>query len=413
MIKRFLTIIAILSAIIVKAQDQTSSPYSYYGIGLPLFNGTAENRSMEGMSMIGDSIHLNLQNPAGFGALQLTALSVGITQGYTTSKTSEAEAKTRHTAFDYLAVGIPTGKLNFGFGFLPHSSVGYQIEQNANNSLSKYRGNGGLDDLFLSVGYRIKKRLRVGISANYNFGNIENQSVLFQDNIQYGTLEENKSRLSGFQFNIGAQYEKLLKNKLLLKTSANFKPESKLKSKNNRQISTIALNTSGGTMPVVTKQVDLEDTNFNLPSEVRLGVGIGKFQKWFIGLDYQNIGKTEYKNTSFSSDNVVFKSANAVRIGGFYIPRYNDITNYFKRITFRAGLRYQETGLNINQKDINEFGISFGLGLPAGQYLSNFNIGVEYGQRGTTSAGLIKENFVNIFIGISFNDKWFRERRYH
>src|SRR5699024_5335171 len=131
-----------------------------------------------------------------------------------------------------------------------------------------------------------------------------------------------------------------------------------------------------------------------------------------IGLEYENIGTPNYNNTTFNANNVIFKKANIYRLGGFYIPNFND-NNYLNRVTYRAGVRYQESGLNINNQDIKEFGMSFGLGLPAGPYLSHFNIGAEYGQRGTTSAGLVKENFVNIFIGLTFNDKWFNKRKFN
>jgi hypothetical protein len=39
------------------------------------------------------------------------------------------------------------------------------------------------------------------------------------------------------------------------------------------------------------------------------------------------------------------------------------------------------------------------------------NIGYEYGKRGTTNAGLIQENYSNITISLSLNDKWFLKRK--
>lgn len=69
--------------------------------------------------------------------------------------------------------------------------------------------------------------------------------------------------------------------------------------------------------------------------------------------------------------------------------------------------------MNINNKDINEFGISFGLGLPAGAYLSNINLGVEYGKRGTKAANLVEEQFLNVFVSLSLNDKWFQKRKFN
>ena len=77
MIKRFIVIVALFLAFIAEAQENVSSPYSYYGIGLTNFKGTVENRSMGGLSIFADSIHINMQNPAGYGRLKLTNYTVG------------------------------------------------------------------------------------------------------------------------------------------------------------------------------------------------------------------------------------------------------------------------------------------------------------------------------------------------
>ncbi len=413
MIKRIFTVLAILSALIAKGQDQTSSPYSYFGIGLPVFNSTAEQRAMEGLSILGNRTHFNLQNPAALGALEFTTFTVGATQKFTTVQTNSASEKVRNTSFDYIALGVPAGKLNFGFGIIPYSSVGYKFKNQSPTSFSQFMGRGGLNKLFLSFGYRLKEGLRIGVEGSYNFGNIQNKNILFQNGIQYGTLEKNRSNLNGFRVKFGAQYEVELSEKLELKTSVSYAPASLLNSENSRHLSTISLLSSGDKIEVSTHDIHLPDTKFDLPSDLRMGVGVGETHQWFVGAEYQKIGATQYKNTSFTTNNVQFTEATIYRIGGYYTPKYNDIMHYFNRITFRAGFRYQESGLRINNKNIEEFGISFGLGLPAGQYLSNLNIGVEYGQRGTTAAGLVKEDFINIFIGISLNDKWFREKKYH
>jgi len=38
------------------------------------------------------------------------------------------------------------------------------------------------------------------------------------------------------------------------------------------------------------------------------------------------------------------------------------------------------------------------------------NLSLEYGQRGSTSNGLIKENYLGFKIGFDINDIWFRKR---
>lgn len=413
MIKRFLPLIAILMGLVASGQEHTSSPYSFFGVGLPNFNGSAKNRSMEGLSISSDSIHLNFNNPAALGDLQLTNYTMGGTHTITHIENQDTKERSRNTSFDYAALAIPAGKLNFAFGLAPYSAVGYELEENTSASRSLYKGSGGINKVFLSFGYQLKKNLRVGIEGNYNFGKIKNNRRLFQEDIQYGTREKNRSDLSGFKFKIGAQYERKISRKLNLKTSAYYSPKTRMTSKNKRELATIVMTSPDNEAVVNERKLNQPKTKFDLPSDFRAGAGIGKKRKWFVGLEYENIGKLDYTNTSFDIDNVNFKSANAYRLGGYFTPNRLDVTNYLNRITLRAGVRYQELGMRINNEDLDEFGISFGLGLPAGEFLSNINIGAEYGQRGTTSSGLIKENFVNIFIGLSFNDKWFREKRYH
>jgi len=78
-------------------------------------------------------------------------------------------------------------------------------------------------------------------------------------------------------------------------------------------------------------------------------------------------------------------------------------------MVYRAGLRYEKTGLVVNGESINDMGINLGMSFPVGNGLSDLSLGMEYGMRGTKNSGLVQENYVNINIGISFGDKWFRK----
>ena len=105
---------------------------------------------------------------------------------------------------------------------------------------------------------------------------------------------------------------------------------------------------------------------------------------------------------------------NSVRyaIGGFYVPKYNSFSSYFSRMTYRAGFRYENTGLVLNNRSINDYAVTAGLGLPLGGFFSSVNAGFEYGKRGTTSYGLLQENYAAFSISLSFNDRWFVKRRF-
>jgi len=172
MIKKLVVVLIAIVTYSSYAQEGTASPYSFYGLGSLKFKGTVENRSMGGLSIYTDSIHMNLRNPASYGGLNLSSLggesrpikfTVGGGYSGLNFKTSASEDQASTTTFDYLAVGIPVGKFGFGFGLLPFTSVGYQIESGTPEMpTNRYNGNGGLNKAFFSVGYQLNKNFSVG-----------------------------------------------------------------------------------------------------------------------------------------------------------------------------------------------------------------------------------------------------------
>jgi hypothetical protein len=67
--------------------------------------------------------------------------------------------------------------------------------------------------------------------------------------------------------------------------------------------------------------------------------------------------------------------------------------------------------MTINNEQITDFGTNIGVGLPMGGTFSNVNIGLELGSLGTAKAGLVKENYFSVRVGLSLNDKWFLKRK--
>jgi long-subunit fatty acid transport protein len=414
MTKRLILIVFILFSVITTAQERTSSPYSFYGVGLNTFRGTVENKSMGGISFFSDSIHLNLRNPAAYGRLRLTNYSLGASNSSVDFESDAASGSANTASFDYLAIGIPTNKFGFGFGLIPYSAVGYNIlnvEEDGSRA-SRFSGKGGVNKVFLSAGFEINENISLGAEVNYNFGNIQNKNLLVQENIQFATREINRSDLSGFSYTFGLDYQRMLNDKLELKFGAHYTPKADLNSENLRELATVQFNNLGGEGVVDARDVDLADTDLELPDNFSVGTGIGRPRNWFVGAEYVRTGAGNFSNRSFSLEGASYREANSYRVGGYYIPDYSSLTSYFNRIVYRAGVRMEETGLVLQGEAIDEFGISFGVGLPAGRVLSNVNLGIEYGQRGTTNAGLVKENFFNAMISLSLNDRWFVRRRF-
>ncbi|GAB1856919.1 membrane protein [Flavobacteriaceae bacterium MHTCC 0001] len=433
MIKRLIIVFVAIFSVSCFAQEGTASPYSFYGIGSLKFKGTVENRSMGGISMYTDSIHVNLRNPASFTGPNLLSFNnkgrpVKYTLGgsYTTAalKSNSSSANVSSSTFDYLALSFPAGKFGIGMGLMPYTAVGYRLETDNDdgNITNRFNGEGGLNKAFLALAYQITDELSFGVNAQYNFGNVQNSAIAFRfDEDQVPLLrqsrEENRSDLSGLNFDFGLSYVTMLNESLELVSALTFTPESNIVSQNERSIATVVVGTSGQESVVSRASADLErqgllETDLVLPSRFSIGAGIGKRRKWFVGAEYESQQISNFENILYQTSIPKYEDANRFSLGGFYIPEYNAFSSYLKRIVYRAGLRVEKTGLVVEDQSINEFGISFGVGIPVGDFGSNANLGLELGRRGTTNNNLIQENFINFQISLSLNDRWFQKRKY-
>ncbi|HEX9151194.1 MAG TPA: hypothetical protein VF842_03880 [Flavobacterium sp.] len=404
-----------LFSLISFAQEGTSSPYSFYGIGDIRFKGTQENRSMAGVGVEQDSVHLNLENPASYSNLKLTTFSLGGTYGTKNLKSNSGSASTRRTTLDYLAVGLPLGKLGVGFGLIPYSSVGYKIESLSSEDGATNRrlsGSGGLNKVFLGAGYKIARNFTIGADVHYNFGKIETNSLEFLTNVPVGTRELNTADLSGVNFNIGAMYQTKINKKLTAYSSLNYTVEGTLTSQNTRNIATVLYNSEFNVVVVDALGDQKTQTEVKLPSKISFGAGIGEAKKWLVGgkISYQKNSGQE--NSYNKASNVGYGRYGSVSLGGYYIPNYNSFSNYAKRIVYRGGLKYEKTGLMINSESINDMGLTLGVGLPITGSFSNVNLGFELGKKGTTNANLVQENYANFSVSFSLNDKWFVKRKF-
>lgn len=435
MIKKFLILITVVFSSLSYAQQGSSSPYSFYGIGSLKFKGTVENQSMGGLSVYSDSIHINLRNPASFAGKNLKSFNnearpIKYTIGGShndiklTSNTQTGASNT--STVDYLAIAIPLGKFGAGFGVLPYSSVGYKLQSiDSDGSVQyKYRGEGGLNKVFLGLGYQLTNDLRLGVDASYNFGNIKNTNIAFGYNsdgdlLQYHSRESNRSNLGGFTYNFGIIYSKLITSNLELMASATYSPSSEITSENSRIYSTIVIDPltqqefAVNSSEVNLSNFNLDTTTLTLPSKTSFGVGVGAPRKWFAGVEYTFLKSSQFSNRLLTIDNATYQDASTLSFGGFYIPEFDSFNRYWKRIVYRTGIRFEDTGLRINNEDIKEFGISFGVGLPVGRIFSNANLGFEIGTRGVDTANLVKEKFVKFQISLSLNDRWFEKRKFN
>ncbi|NKI31680.1 hypothetical protein [Croceivirga thetidis] len=423
MVKKFSVAILCMISFGVFAQNGTISPYSFFGIGDSREGGTVENQMMGGLRMYADSIHVNLRNPAAYSELRLTAYSVGLSHREFRLKDFTEQQNTSVTNLDYLAIGLPVAKdVGVGFGIMPYSSVGYSLVQNrltteGDSITNVYSGEGGINRVYASIGFRALKNLTLGATANFNFGTLQYNRIQTIQDVQFGTLDARSSRINGFDFNYTANFTPKITEKLTLFSHLGVNTQLNLVSKNEEEIG--SFNTQSG-QNIELVEVDLEaqnlrNTELKIPTVFTGGLGIGENKKWFLGAEYSAQQLSTFENAFLRLENVEYQDASTISVGGYYIPNYTSFSNVLNRITYRAGLRYDQTGMIVNGKEINNFGITFGFGVPlvgvGTDRFSNLNIGFELGRRGTTDANLVEESYFRLNLGLSFNSKWFQKRQ--
>lgn len=419
MIKKIVIAIACLAAIGANAQDGTVSPYSFFGLGDFRTTATVENQMMGGIGMYADSIHVNLQNPAAYGKLRLTVYAGGISHNRLSLKNATESQSNQVTSLDYLSLGFNAGKgFGVGFGIMPYTSVGYNIVSApvGTNVTSRYEGSGGLNRVYLSLGYEITKDLSFGITTNFNFGTLINEREQVVEDVQFGTFDNRESQINGLDFNYALNYTPTFKDKYTLYSSIRVNTQANLSARNTQQIGSFS-RTNGTNIEVVDVNLEargLKETGLKIPTKTTLGLGVGENKKWFLGAEYSFQGLSSFTNEFVDVDNLSYQDASSIALGGYFIPEFNSFSSYLKRVTYRAGVRMDDTGMIVNNTEINNFGITFGVGLPlssAAGGFSNVNLGFEVGKRGTTEMLLIEENYFKINIGLSLNDKWFQKRK--
>jgi hypothetical protein len=81
-------------------------------------------------------------------------------------------------------------------------------------------------------------------------------------------------------------------------------------------------------------------------------------------------------------------------------------------VKYRAGFHHEDSYLVLDNHQIKENGISFGLGLPFPKSKSTANLAIEFGKKGTTDFNLVKNNYTKVSLYLNFYDYWFIKRKF-
>ncbi|MPT30443.1 MAG: hypothetical protein E2600_02015 [Chryseobacterium sp.] len=424
--KRIFVLSSLVAGYFLNAQSIGNSPYGAYGIGDVKYDNTVDISSMGGISTayIWDfNNNFNFRNPAANTNLELTTLKVEGTNenNYYRSDFNNIKTDKHSTYLSNISIAFPISrKIKFGMGFQPYSSKSYDIvtskllPNSDVTQVSNFHGEGSLNTVQVALSYQINPGFALGLRSNYYFGKLYDIEEVAFTGAELISGYSNNYRVSAFNFTLGTTYQKKLENNHKLTVGATYTIGNSGTLKNTYTNSTYyyLIGETKGLETIVDQQVNY-DKKF-LPQEGSLGLGYGKETKWFLSaqLDYKKGESINFLGVPF-----FYQDSYRYSVGGWYLPNYNNFRSYFSRVIYRYGAYYEKGNLQINGTNINKYAITAGVTLPFEKSqinrMNSIDLGIEVGKRGTLDNNLIRQNFINLRVGINFADKWFAKRLYN
>ena len=439
--KFFITFLLAVAALGARSQttSTTSSPYSRYGLGDISSGVLPQNAGMGGIATATNRINgymsINPLNPSSYSQIRTMAIDAGLYANRVTFNQNGQASKTdANFSISHITFAVPvTKKSALSFGLLPYSQLGYNYKQsikgfgtgspvdtNVVNYL--YNGEGGLTKAYFGYGIGIGKHLSVGANVSYIWGNLK-QSQSTELPALTGALNsrvEDNNSISGLNYDYGAQYTIDFSTTRHLTLGYSASANSKLNTTNTYIVSQYMLTSGVAGLPVdstVSRQG--VQNKIQLPQINHFGVSFQDEGKYLVGIDY-SMGK--WSNYSVGGVSQGLLDSKTLNIGGQFTPNRDAIGNYWATIDYRLGAIFNQSYLNVKNPDNADFtnikstALTLGLGLPLRPYYQNtfykVNISAEVGQRGTLKGGLIKENYINLRIGFTLNDRWFQKLKF-
>ena len=399
------------------AQSGSNSPYTRYGFGQLSDQSFGNSKAMGGIAYgLRNGLQINAANPASYSAVDSLTFLFDAGMSLQNAKFKENGIKTNanNSTVDYIAMQFRLWDgVGMTFGFLPYSIVGYNMNKtqsistdeygNEISSLSTYTGDGGLQQVFVGLGYKVFNNLSIGANFSYFYGEISHSvNTMFNNTSASSSVRADKLEISDYKLDFGLQYTQLFGKKHAVNLGLVYSLGHDLNGKGYNFKETYV---SGITYPM-TQTVDTIQNAFSLPHSFGIGATYVYDKRLTIGLDYT---LQQWEDVKFFNEQGKFVNRSKISVGAEYLPKPLS-RNYLNRIRYRVGAYYSDPYTKVNDKDgAREYGVSFGFGLPLEVFQSRslLNISGQYVKVSPKVKGMLEENYLRINLGLTFNDRWF------
>ena len=405
----------------------SNSPYSRYGFGLLSDRGQGFNKGMSGLSYgMSNGKELNVNNPASYADIDSLSFlfDMGMTLQHGNLQQGNNKVNAKNTSFDHLNMGFRLSKnLGVSLGLMPFSTIGYNISNTEKMQLptgpidqtETYKGDGGLHEAYLGIGWRPIAPLAIGVNGGFMWGEMEHTVLAsFSDASIASRRRQYQANINTYKINFGLQYTQKLDKKNSLVLGVVYDLGHKINSDGHYYDQKIVSGSvsNGDTLTAANA--------YELPHSFGVGVVWNHEDRLRVGADYtfqmwKNVkspvvtndeeGKLAYKAVSGQ-----FVNMHKITLGAEFQPKLNGI-RWRDYVRYRAGFSFSTPYAKVDGQDgPRSYAASLGVGLPIINFhnrRSIVNVSAQYEHVEPQFAGMIKENYFRICIGLSFNERWF------
>ena len=414
--------------------DVSFSPYSLYGLGDPVRQGTSYSLSMGGIA-IGDRNvrYINFLNPAALPAREAKSfmMDFGIENRNTLyqgnaatslspTATGVLKSASNTTTIHHIVASFPIESHSaFKVGIMPYSSVSYKFraEETSDELLSEmgdiqyYKtGTGGLYQAFVGAGVTLWDRVSLGADFNYYFGQIDrSSSAYFTTSSSYRTIVTGtRYNVSCFGGKFGLQYTQPVGNASAVIVGATYALPMLMRGTQTRYAQGV---TTSATDTIVNDRTRM--TDYSVPGEIGAGITYHYSDRLTVGFDYL---RQDWRGRTFEgTPGVDFeaRTAQSFRAGLEITPNRYDIRYFMRRLSYRVGAYHELSYISLNGHQVATTGFTVGVGVPVFRYYNSINVGLDIGQRGTLNDNLVRERYFLVTVSFNLHDIWFIKPMYN
>lgn len=422
----------------------TASPYSRFGLGRLAPRTTGFNAGMGGVGIgMQNGKEVNTLNPASYAFIDsLTflfdagaSLHVNSYEQPSVGTSAQARATSTTASLDYVTMGFQAAKgLGVSVGVLPFSHVGYEIttrelidnQYAGGSSLSATNsnvGNGGLHEVYLGAGWCPVRYVSVGASVGYLWGDIKHSmTAQLTESSMGSSYRLYDASIRSYTFEAGLQlYAPInLRNRMVF--GATYSLGHKI---NDRSSMSEGSN------------VSLVRNTFEVPHTFGAGLSWEHRGRLRLAADYQlqkwdgcrlpwpevTVGEGEggeaVPQVQYATRTDCYRDSHRIAAGLEFCPLKKG-AHWREYIRYRVGfavttpyVKLLDARDNLTQKGPTSYLATAGVSIPVMVFggRSNVNLSAQYERVQPALSTQLRENYVHLCVGITFNEQWFAKWR--